>query len=746
MAVRSVWLVVGAAFAVQGGSLAHALNWTLQDAGVGCEPPEIFYSSAHDPSITTPCCPRNPERCPGGVSCVAGFCAAPYESVACSAPTGTDAPNILFVLNDDQGYCHYGFMGPACRSEKQALFVPVPATPNLDRLALQPENQGRGRIFEISYSNAAWSAPSRETLQMGQLRKDVLDPNVPPQFLAHLLKDGNGPAYCSLGLGGKLGGSRSEADLGYDAVNKKRKWGRYDCASPGCFPGCDDEPLCGPDLGDEFVPENVQDLFRFVEATLVGPRDPGGNLIPGTVYTQSQPFMLWVASSLPHSPYKPPVAIEDRFRILPDYLFGESVANPGTPRFPFGDALYDRAFDPLLEKNFAGYYGNVWWGDDAIRHVRSYLEGIQVWDHTGVTAVSLWERTVFMLTADHGINLPRSKRNFTENGYRSPMVIHDARLAPSAAEPRVEQELTHSVDVLPTILDFAGHPVPPTRGVSLKSYLSGAPPVAPLRDLLCGHQTKGTKARTDRFARTRPGALGRCAPAGAGPACTVDADCGGAVCLFGECATGTSCLEDDDCTAGETCQHKTQKWCRFGRHPLDETAIPTVNLQPSVACTTEADCVADCPSSDPLHCTCEYREAKLYVLANGESRLMDLFVDPDEPGMDNRLRKGGQQPGDVPIGAGAPHQHVAERMRCCIDRWWTPPPTAQGVVLGNPACTGCEPNYACHRCGDGIVDSAEQCDGSNLGGKTCATVPGGFSGGTLSCTGACAFDTSGCTP
>jgi hypothetical protein len=351
-----------------------------------------------------------------------------------------------------------------------------------------------------------------------------------------------------------------------------------------------------------------------------------------------------------------------------------------------------------------------------------------------------------MLTADHGINLPRSKRNFTENGYRSPFVIHDARLAASADEPRIEHELTHSIDVLPTILDFAGHTVPPTAGRSMKPYLTATPPATPLRDLLCGHQTKGTKARTDRFVRSRPGAVGRCAPAGAGTACSTDGECGGSACVLGECAAGTSCLEDDDCGGGETCQYKTQKWCRFGRHPLNETGIAAVDQQPTVACTSEADCVADCPSSDPLYCTCEYREVKLYVLANGETRLMDLFVDPDEPGMDNRLRNGGQQPGDLAVGAGAPHAHVASRMHCCADRWWTPPPTEQGVALGNPACTGCEPQYACHRCGDGIADSSEQCDSGNLLGQTCATVPGGFSGGILLCSASCTFDTSNCTP
>jgi hypothetical protein len=45
-------------------------------------------------------------------------------------------------------------------------------------------------------------------------------------------------------------------------------------------------------------------------------------------------------------------------------------------------------------------------------------------------------------------------------------------------------------------------------------------------------------------------------------------------------------------------------------------------------------------------------------------------------------------------------------------------------------------------CGNGIVESGEQCDGENLNGQTCATQ--GFDGGKLTCSAECTFDTSGC--
>src|SRR3989338_4007834 len=46
-------------------------------------------------------------------------------------------------------------------------------------------------------------------------------------------------------------------------------------------------------------------------------------------------------------------------------------------------------------------------------------------------------------------------------------------------------------------------------------------------------------------------------------------------------------------------------------------------------------------------------------------------------------------------------------------------------------------------CGDSIVESPEQCDGSSLNGASCTTQ--GFTGGSLYCSSACEFNTSSCT-
>lgn len=45
-------------------------------------------------------------------------------------------------------------------------------------------------------------------------------------------------------------------------------------------------------------------------------------------------------------------------------------------------------------------------------------------------------------------------------------------------------------------------------------------------------------------------------------------------------------------------------------------------------------------------------------------------------------------------------------------------------------------------CGNGSIDAPEQCDGSDLGGADC--VASGFVSGTLACNASCVLDTSGC--
>ena len=75
----------------------------------------------------------------------------------------------------------------------------------------------------------------------------------------------------------------------------------------------------------------------------------------------------------------------------------------------------------------------------------------------------------------------------------------------------------------------------------------------------------------------------------------------------------------------------------------------------------------------------------------------------------------------------------------CADRGYQ-----GGTLACNDDCTfdesGCTSGSGC---GNGVVDQGEECDGSDLNGQTCGDL--GYQGGTLSCTANCQFDESGCT-
>lgn len=69
---------------------------------------------------------------------------------------------------------------------------------------------------------------------------------------------------------------------------------------------------------------------------------------------------------------------------------------------------------------------------------------------------------------------------------------------------------------------------------------------------------------------------------------------------------------------------------------------------------------------------------------------------------------------------------------------WLPQLLFAATLTGQTIITGTVPG-----CGDGVIQTGESCDGSNLNGQSCSTQ--GFFGGTLSCNSNCTFNTSACT-
>jgi hypothetical protein len=710
--------------------------WARKRQLANCEPPHVFYSS-HHVAGQKPCCTAVEGICAGGEACPpSGVCAS--DGKTCVPGAVADRPNIILFISDDQGYCHYG-NADECRSTQTGTPVPAPRTPNLDVLA------AHGTVFPIAHNTASWCFPSLASILTGRYQKNFHGQRkvteafftMLPNALRGLAGDvsttpdpynpGNKiGGYCTL-LAGKFTGSLDESAFDGVAKTGGRRLGRNDCIAGA--PG--QAPLCGTAAMLPYAPftaTNTSDVFNFLDMLVYKQPDS----VPAQYAMQH--FFIWYAPRVPHQPLRSPPPVID-------YLFGGVGALGGV--MDLGQWCSGPACAPVVsafnEDNFGTvreYFGNIWWADDNVRELRRFLaeetaahcigpDGRSRFDVANASQCGslggtwstvtpdLERNTILIYLSDNGWHLPNSKHAYTENGYRTQILVYDPRTLPTLPSWDATLEtpgpalfnpaLAHSVDILPTVVGFASGtsgsqdcPISPDGftcdGKDLGAHLVTAPggPAAPetLRHAICGHHTKRTTSPTrSRYLLTRPGSVGRCTKP-SNPACTTAADCGagqfcaggfcatdagstgcstnaqctaGAACLGGKCRMAPACADDSDCTGlvgpGYVCGGKAEKWCRNA---------------PNATCSTNDDCPV-CPTvgASPVPCSrlCEARSLKLYVNpgAVASVQLADLFLDPDEQG----LATG--DPSTL-VGAlsnlGGPYGGTIRRMNCCIDDWW----------------------------------------------------------------------------
>jgi hypothetical protein len=735
---------------------AASLRWSKRL--FRCEPPSVFYSAAHIPGLR-PCCATEVGLCAGGAACPpSGACP---DGVACVPGTQPTRPNIVLFISDDQGECAWGSAGE-CRSVQSGTPIPPPSTPNLDLLS------GYGTVFTVAHNTAAWCFPSLTTILTGRYQRSFGGvQRVAEQFatIPRALRSLSGApgthpdpynppsavgGYCTF-LGGKF--APAVGDAGFDALANGRKLGRAACT----YDAGTGKPLCGSRQQPSYSPTTVfnqSDLFQFLERMIHPLPDAPGQF-------RMTPFFLWYAPRIPHAPLNAPSAIDF-------YLFGSGKPGLGG-LFDLGQycsggscARTVQAFSEVNIGSQADYWSSIWWTDDALREIREYvgragaphcigLDGLGRYDVTSpaqcpgtwATSISpdLERNTVYLYLSDNGWFLPNSKHAFTENGYRTRILVYDPRdlptLPPSTADDAVvpparnTDALAHSSDILPTIVGYAlgtvgpqscpigQHDGKPCDGRDLRPFVydangNTAQPAGELRHALCGHEThKGVAPTNVRYLLTGAGSVGRCTDL-TGAACSTAADCGagqtclgghctasvsqscattaqcpaGAACLGGRCVGGPSCIDDAAC--GEilgpgswACVEADQKWCR--------------NAQ-DVRCTTRDDCpvCAPGPGGAPAPCSrvCEPRRLKLYLSpavvtgALPSPKLTDLFIDPDENGIERG--RSGSLVYDLSKKNG-PYQGTMARLSCCSDEWWP-----EVAASGGTICTGaCDPKFSC---------------------------------------------------
>jgi hypothetical protein len=715
--------------------------------------PSVFYSGNHSVGVF-PCCPSAIGMCPGGVACPpAGVCS---DGRACVPAATPDLPNVVLMIPDDLGECHYGSAGE-CRSNRTGTPVPAPKTPNLDLLA------GYGTIFPIAHNTAPWCFPSLTSMLTGRYQKSFNGSGRPATVFGtiatslrslddtpFLPDDPYVPSnkiggYCTL-LGGKLSGAIGDDGFDFRTRTSERVLGRTLCSygSPG------QPPQCGSDMQSAYDPQSIfhlGDVFAFLDSLLY--RIPGSN--PAAF--RSQPFFVWYAPRIPHQPLRalPPIR---------DYLFGAGSSYPLGGIFNLGALCSGGSCSPAVaamsESNFGTeeeMFANVWHMDHGLREIRKFLarqsephcivNGVSRYDVPQASCGGTWAasitpslagNTIIITMADNGWHLPNSKHSFTENGYRSRLIVFDPRAIPSVPGWDADQQaippaqespaLTHATDIRATIVGYALDTPPGTQlcpmaadgtrcdGKDLRPVLATAPggpaPAESLRRALCGHETRrNTSPGQFRYLLTREGSVGRCTNQAA-PGCNADADCGadvcigghcmprtepactsttqcpaGAVCLGNQCRVAPACVEDTDCGAlfpggSYACVEKATRWCRN---------------DPSVRCTTRSDCPA-CPDGGPCGRLCEPRRLKFYFApSTGQksSELADLFLDPDEVGL-HQYKIGSTILLHQMSNTDGPYGSIMRRANCCVDAWW-PDPSFNGTICAG----GCPSDLTCNQ-------------------------------------------------
>jgi arylsulfatase len=371
-----------------------------------------------------------------------------------------ERPNLLLILTDQQRGDCLGIEGH-----------PVLSTPNLDQLGRE------GAHFRRAYSECPSCVPARRTLMTGQAPaaqgmvgyKDGV-PWDPPHTLAGELAR----AGYQTEMVGKLHLWPKRKRYGFDhlrladsgdrdADNDYADWLRQVLRVEGGAVPVEVGMAHGVSANGwvgrpSHLPETQSHSYWCVTQALdcLERRDP------------TAPFFLNVSFFHPHPPLTPPQLYYDRYIALD---LPEPVVGDWAPRFDGPQRGLDvNASRVCLDRETmrrcrAAYYGLINHVDDQIGRLVNYLRTRR-----------LWENTLVLFTSDHGEMLGDHhlfRKTFPyEGSARVPMLLRAPRRLAERLGLRqgVASDAPAGLqDVLPTLLDAAGVPLP--EGVTGRSLL-----------------------------------------------------------------------------------------------------------------------------------------------------------------------------------------------------------------------------------------------------------------------------------
>jgi len=328
-------------------------------------------------------------------------------------------PDVLLVTVDTLRADHLGSYGFAWET-----------SPRIDALAAE------GVVFERAIAASSRTVPSHASMMTSRYTREHsvghLNGKSALRGLETLADVFDGAGYATAGfIGNILLTHTTGLDRGFDVF---------------------DDDIETPELNRPHVVERLAgDTTERALRWLAAPRQ--------------EPFFLWVHYQDPHGPYTPPPEDAARFEIPPA---------PGEQPLPTGVKNEDKhgipAYQVLpgldLPSQYQGRYaGEIFYADRSI----------------GRLLDAVGPETVVLLTADHGESLGENGRYFMHTYTTTPDVAHVPFVlrAPGLAPERRGEVVSH-VDVLPTLLELAGLPVPAdARGVALGPLVRGEATLPP---------------------------------------------------------------------------------------------------------------------------------------------------------------------------------------------------------------------------------------------------------------------------
>jgi arylsulfatase A-like enzyme len=331
-----------------------------------------------------------------------------------AGPTG---PNIFLITIESLRTDHVGCYG----YERDT-------TPALDALA------NEGILYENCYSVTSWTLAAHASLFTGlyPTAANVIFP-----------KDRLDPAYTTI--------AEALSDAGYETTAivsgpYLRKAFKLDQG----FAEYDDSIAAPPDrkrvgIADITNPQMEEALLAYFDR----PREPG------------RPFFLFAYFWDPHYDYIPPPPYDSMFR--PADAKEINLTHYDSPQNPVKKGISPQQLAYVLSQ----YDGEIRCTDDVLGRV------FQLMKNRG-----LWDNTVVIVTSDHGEEFfEHGKKGHKNNVYVESVLVPLVIKTPGQTAPRRDARLASMVDLLPTMLDFAGveRSFPLLHGYSLREPDVGPP-------------------------------------------------------------------------------------------------------------------------------------------------------------------------------------------------------------------------------------------------------------------------------